>query len=121
MKLSERHIKPSHFRKPFFDGDATEPYRFNCPACGTQIEIQFSRLLQSAWGWEEHFSKQQIEEIKSHFDIGASGKSPDGGWPAINQIECSGCNRVYLSYIGFYEYRNSVYQLTEQGLSSIET
>ena len=121
MKLTKLYIKPSYSRKPFYDGDSSKGYEFTCPLCQTVNEIPFRKLLSSAWGWKESYSEFEVKQIKSHFGIGVVGKPHDGGWPSFNLVTCSGCTNSFISYIGFYEYRNSVYRLTEQGLASVKT
>ena len=121
MNISTAHIKPSYTRKPYNDGVTGEKYSFKCPSCLVSNEIEFGNLLQSAWNWKDTFSKLEIIEIEKLFDIGGSGRSHDGGWPAINIVTCKECNEQYLSYVGVNEYSNSAYRLTEQGLVNVKT
>ena len=122
MNLISTIIKPSPFRKPFFDGDDTMglKYEVMCTGCGGTESVGFKSMLDGAWGWENCYSKEKILQIKEIFDIGPSNKSPDGGWPSIIGLECKECDKKYLVYVGFNEYMNSVYRITEQGLVEIE-
>ena len=123
VKLSKSFIKPSATKLPFYHGDSSgdSHYRFQCRSCSSTIEIPFTELLHNTWSWEEKFLENEVLEIKKHFSIGPSNRTPEGGWPCLTLKCCNQCNSEYLSYIGFDEYRNSVYRLTEQGLSIVET
>ena len=123
MKLSKSFIQPSATKLPFYHGDSSgnSSYRFQCRSCESNVEISFSNLLHNTWGWNEIFSKDEVFEIKKHFDIDPSNRTPEGGWPCISLASCKNCNLKYILYIGFDEYSNSVYRLTEQGLSIVKT
>jgi len=123
VKLSKSLVEPSPTKLPFYHGDSSgnPQYRFLCRSCESTVEVPFTDLLHSTWGWKENFSEHEVLEIQKHFSIGPSNRTPEGGWPCVTLVSCKNCNSKYLSYIGFDEYSNSVYRLTEQGLSIVET
>ncbi|WOH36804.1 hypothetical protein RI844_15715 [Thalassotalea fonticola] len=121
MEVIKLYTQPKHDRKPFYDGGKGAPYKFKCPVCKAKNIIPFESLLHATWNWKEDFSKEELLNIQNLFGFGPTGNSHEGGWTCINFVSCKGCSEQLISYVGFNEYYNSLYRLTEQGLAHIRT
>jgi hypothetical protein len=121
MEISELAVTPDPNRKPFYDGDKGASYKFKSPICRAKNTIAFEVMLHAAWNWKENLDTEARKEIDTKFGLSPTGKSHEGGWTCINFIECKSCASKLVSYIGFNEYYNTVYRLTEQGLAQVKT
>lgn len=120
MEILKNFIEPSYSRKPFHHSYELADYIYSCPQCSNQNTISFSTILKSAYSWFNTYTPEEVKNIEQHFGIGLVGKSHDGGMPSISSTNCEKCQSNFISYLGLMETSNSVYRITEQGLSSIK-
>jgi hypothetical protein len=97
----------------------TSNFSFNCVNCENQIEQKLDSLIGKEWDWFEDFTLGEVEKIKEFYEMNAVGKSPDGGWTAVIKTTYKYCQTKYLIYAGVYEYSNSAYSVTLQGITEI--
>lgn len=121
MELLPPVLKPSRFRKPYFDGWNTSRADFEatCENCRAPMTIPFSQILAGAWGWKEAFGPAAAVAIASHFGLGDGSEALGGGWPSISQVNCGQCGAGHIFYADFDEYRNSVYRIVAQGFAAV--
>lgn len=119
MKFGKAILSPSHFRKPDFNSiDSLEQsFEFRCVNCSSNIERKFTSIFGKEFGWHDDFDEETQSEIERYFEMNVVGKTPDGGWTAVDQCQCNKCPTQYLIYSGVNEYSNSAYQITLQGIS----
>ncbi len=98
---------------------AKKGFKFNCVNCQTVVEIKYETLIGKEFSWHDEFDGKTYNEIKRFYDMNAVGKTPDGGWTAIDKCQCSNCQIKYLIYAGVDEYYNSLYKITLQGITEI--
>ncbi len=114
-------VRPSHQREPWFAGSETSDraYSWQCLSCAADTHASLEAILREAWSWESHLGEELAAAAQSHFELGAVGKSHDGGWPSVLLVPCPSCGARYLLYAGVNESSNSVYRVVIQGLSEV--
>ncbi len=121
MRFGKAVLLQSYSRRPDFDSlDSLEKsFNFGCVNCLTKIEVKYKTIIGKEFSWHEEFDAKTYEEIKRLYDMNAVGKTPDGGWTAIDKCQCNNCQTQYLIYAGEDEYYNSLYKITLQGITEI--
>lgn len=121
MKFGKSILSPSYFRKPDFNSlDSPEKsFQFDCVNCSSIIEVKYKTIIGKEFSWHDEFDEKTYDEIKRFYNMNAVGKTPDGGWTAIDTCQCDNCQTQYLTYVGVNEYYNSLYKITLQGITEI--
>ncbi len=121
MKFGKSILSPSYIRQPElnFVDSLEKIYQFECVNCPAKVELEVETIIGKEFSWHEEFDKKLYQEIKRFYDMNAVGKTPDGGWTAIDKCQCSNCRTQYLIYAGVDEYCNSCYKVTLQGITEI--
>lgn len=121
MKFLRKLLEPSYSRQADFNSliDGPADYRFHCSYCSSTISFPFTKAISQCWGWEDGFDPSTVDGIKKYFEMNTVGKSPDGGWPSVFEVRCTGCQFRFMIYAGVEETSNSVYQVAIQSIAEI--
>jgi hypothetical protein len=121
MKFGTSLLQPSYTRQPHFKAPASGPksFDFECVRCHHKVTVDFDSLIKAVWNFEEALGEDAASQAKQFYGIGLSGKSQDGGWPAVVKRRCENCQAEYLIYAGVNEVYNSLHNVTVQGVTEI--
>jgi len=145
MQFGKSVLSPSYSRKPDFDSQDSikncygfrfrllfqlccwinkiisgkKAFSFICVNCQKEIGIDYESIIGKEFSWSDDFDEKTNEEIKQFYDMNEGGKTPDGGWTAIDKCLCGRCQTQYLIYAGVDEYLNSTFKVTLQGITEI--
>ena len=120
MKLIKNIIDPDVLRKPdFVHGENNPPFTWACSQCASENQLTFEQLLGMYAKGEQSFSIAEFRLFKEFYDIANVQKSMGGGWPYFYQIQCPGCHKAYLLFLGIKEPKISCLVITIQAISEI--
>lgn len=93
MKFGKDLLSPSYHRTADFDSveSPSKTFELACVNCPARIKIRLDAIIGNKFKWHEEWDEDTRNDIARHFDMNAVGKTPDGGWTAIDSYECSEC------------------------------
>jgi hypothetical protein len=122
MKFNKRLLEPSYSRHADFNSLSSQEsaYSFRCSRCSATVGFPFSEVIGKEYSWKQTYSKGEVDEIKSYFQMNVVGKSLDGGRPAILEVTCDSCRAEFMVYAGVNETSNSVYRVVVQSIAEVK-
>jgi hypothetical protein len=118
MEIITVLLEPKPIIEPFFQTSIKEDdFIFNCDDCGRKLNISAQDQISKSWiGKSDKISEVDLDFLKTHYNIGISNKSQDGGFSVFDVIICPRCESKYVSYCGVRELSNSNYSVSLIGL-----
>ncbi len=118
MKLITNIIEPDTSRKPdFMHGEDNPPFIWTCSQCTFENQLTFEQILEMYAKSEQSFSIAEFRHFKEFYAIDNVHKPMGGGWPYFYQIQCPGCHKAYLLFLGIKEPELSSLIVTIQAIT----
>lgn len=119
MKLIKNIINPDISRKADFMYDEDNvPFVWVCSQCASENKLTFELASELYWKSEQSFSIAEFKHFREFYDLGNFHKST-GGWPHFYQIQCPGCQKAYLLFLGIKEPKTYCLVITIQSITEI--
>ena len=120
MKLTKNIINPDSSRKPdFMYAEDNAPFIWACSQCASENKLTFEGTSEIYWKSEQSFTVEDFKHFRDFYDLDNFHQSTGGGWPHFYQIQCPGCNKAYLLFLGIKEPKTYCLVITIQAITEI--
>jgi len=120
MELIKNIINPDSSRKPDFRYDEDNaPFIWACSQCASENELSFEGASELYWKSEQSFTVEAFKHFREFYDLDNFHQSTGGAWPHFYQIQCPGCKKAHLLFVGIREPKTYCLVITIQAITEI--